>query len=373
MTELDKPTLRISAYVLAKLNFLCHHGNTEIGGFCVSSKEDPLNVVDFFLLGQESGPAKVDFDEDAICSHIEFMFTEFQVNPNRCSRIWTHTHPTFKPVPSPTDEDTFLDHNGGNGLPEPDWMIMLILSGDCEWYARLRVNSKDVSAEQIMHIEIDWEILKGMDESETWRAEYDRCVFEKTYRYSGTPYVPGRYWKGVGVNSKYQTHAQHQEDERKLKESIDAIPTEVEDILQLEGDIDSDLENQVIIQQALALVDDLNKGEKDVGDNAADDKQAISGEDSEGSDGERDEFTNAGVATAHSNGDRANGRGTESKYPGGLDHLPGDPGWELSGDTDASIRERLLGSAESQSDPISQHPAPPDDNDSTGETQDAAI
>jgi len=190
-----KPILYLSAYTWSKLRFMIEQGETEIGGFCVSSKEFPLYVSDFFLLPQECSKVFFEFNDGSISDYVMDMFTKHNIEPNRCSRIWTHTHPKFPPSPSSVDEHTFAEHCGDNGM-KPDWMIMLILAEKGNTYARIRVNGDGVEAEQEMSVEIDWENLDYIDFSESWKHEYKRCVKKKIISVN-YPKAPFGHCKGT--------------------------------------------------------------------------------------------------------------------------------------------------------------------------------
>ena len=92
------------------MHFL-HLGETEIGGFGVTSNSDPLYVEDFCTVKQKVSIVSVSFDDLAVAD-----FFEDQVDagrkPEQFGRIWLHTHPGNSPTPSLVDEDTFLsDHH----------------------------------------------------------------------------------------------------------------------------------------------------------------------------------------------------------------------------------------------------------------------
>ena len=49
-----------------KLQFFCHAGNTEIGGFGISAEDDPLHVEEFVTVRQQVTPVTVRFADDAV-------------------------------------------------------------------------------------------------------------------------------------------------------------------------------------------------------------------------------------------------------------------------------------------------------------------
>ena len=100
------PSLRFTPYAWAKLQWFCHRGETEIGGFGVTAADDPLLVEDFVTVKQMVSCVSVSFDDEAVAD-----FFEAQVDagrrPEQFARAWCHTHPGESPTPSGTDEETF--------------------------------------------------------------------------------------------------------------------------------------------------------------------------------------------------------------------------------------------------------------------------
>jgi len=117
--------------------------DVEIGGFGISSKEDPLLVVDFILAPQTCGVCSTRFDPDGL-SDMHFKMSELGYDPSEWYRIWIHTHPEMPAEPSCTDEwnlaDVYGDHN---------WAVMAIVSKTGDHYARLVHNEGPPSAVRI--------------------------------------------------------------------------------------------------------------------------------------------------------------------------------------------------------------------------------
>jgi hypothetical protein len=61
-----KPVLRFSPTAWAKLQWFCHHGETEIGGFGITSGGDLLLVEDFLTVRQEVTVVSVSFEDAAV-------------------------------------------------------------------------------------------------------------------------------------------------------------------------------------------------------------------------------------------------------------------------------------------------------------------
>ncbi|MCA9147607.1 MAG: hypothetical protein KDB05_32775, partial [Planctomycetales bacterium] len=102
-----RPTIRFTPYSWAKLQYLRDAGDTEIGGFGITSADDLLLVQDICLVRQRCTAMTVEFDDDSIAD----LFDE-QVDagrkPEQFGRIWIHTHPGDCAEPSFRDEETFL-------------------------------------------------------------------------------------------------------------------------------------------------------------------------------------------------------------------------------------------------------------------------
>ena len=128
----SRPILRFSVSAWARLMVLCHAGPTEIGGFGISSPDDPLRVREIATVRQSVSAASVRFDDVAVADYFEDQAAAGRT-PSQFARIWVHTHPGDCPHPSGTDELTFHTAFGGC-----DWAVMFILARGGRVYARLR-------------------------------------------------------------------------------------------------------------------------------------------------------------------------------------------------------------------------------------------
>jgi len=133
-----------------KLQFFCHAGCTEVGGFGISSEHDPLYVRDFLTVKQVTTEVSVEFDDAAVADHFDAA-ADAGITPARCGRIWCHTHPGDSPQPSTVDEETF-----GRVFGSCDWSVMFILSRACRTYARLGFSAGPGGAVE-MEVKVDWE------------------------------------------------------------------------------------------------------------------------------------------------------------------------------------------------------------------------
>jgi hypothetical protein len=130
-----------------KLQYLCHVGETEVGGFGLTPPGYPLYVEDVALVRQACTAVSVAFDDTAVAD-----FFDDQVDagrrPEQFARIWVHTHPGDCPHPSGTDEETFARVFGGC-----DWAVMFILARGGATYCRLRTNLFRAPATHSLHVE----------------------------------------------------------------------------------------------------------------------------------------------------------------------------------------------------------------------------
>jgi len=174
---------RRDAIVLAplawlKLQFLCHAGDTEVGGFGLSADDDPLYLDDVVTVAQAAGPAYVALDDAAVADHLDAC-ADAGVPPARCGRVWVHTHPGESAAPSPTDERTFARAFGGC-----DWAVMLILARGGDAYARLAFAAGPGGAVPL-GVAVDWAAWPGVTRlgrrwlgrrTAAWAAELGRNV-----------------------------------------------------------------------------------------------------------------------------------------------------------------------------------------------------
>lgn len=166
--------LMFSPLAWLKLQYFCHAGDTEIGGFGIAAEDDPLHVVDFQTVRQQVTSVTVRFADDAVADFFDKM-TDGGLPPARYARLWCHTHPGTSADPSGTDEETFARVFGGC-----DWSVMFILARGGETYARLAF-SAGPRGELLLPVSVDWsdwpdtvfdlpELVPG------WREEFERNI-----------------------------------------------------------------------------------------------------------------------------------------------------------------------------------------------------
>ncbi len=160
-----KPVLRLSPTAWAKLLYFRDHGESEIGGFGITSQDDLLRIEEFATVKQEATMASVSFDDEAVAD-----FFETQVDagrkPQQFARIWLHTHPGDSPQPSSVDEETFRRVFG-----KCDWAVMFVLARNGKTYARLRFNVGP-GGEVVIPVEVDYACPFGSSDREAWKSEY---------------------------------------------------------------------------------------------------------------------------------------------------------------------------------------------------------
>ncbi len=140
-------------------------GNTEVGGFCISSEEDLLLIEDVVLIPQECSTMTVEFTDDGIADFVDEKCDE-GLQPEQFFRVWWHTHPGMSPDPSGVDEDTFTRVFG-----ECNWSIMFILASDDRCYARIQLKTP-VAGSFVIPVRVMTESVIRPE----WEEEYDENV-----------------------------------------------------------------------------------------------------------------------------------------------------------------------------------------------------
>jgi len=176
----DDPVLRFTPTAWAKLQFFCHAGDTEIGGFGITTPEDPLLIIDFVTVLQRVSSVTVAFDDEAVANFFEDQVDQGR-KPEQFARHWLHTHPGNSPSPSMTDVATFHRVFGSC-----DWAVMFIAARGGKTYARLRFNVGP-GGEVIIPVEVDYDGPFGASDHEAWAQEYIAHVQPEVFEIPGTP------------------------------------------------------------------------------------------------------------------------------------------------------------------------------------------
>lgn len=160
-----QPSLRFSPYAWAKLCYLRDRGDTEIGGFGLSSATDPLFITDLLVVRQSCSWVTVRFEDEAVADLVDRMVDQ-GIGPKRCTRIWIHTHPGHCPLPSATDEATFARVFG-----QSDWAVMAILARNGATYARLSFYVGPQGSVRLP-VQVDYRAPFAGADWEAWEREY---------------------------------------------------------------------------------------------------------------------------------------------------------------------------------------------------------
>jgi hypothetical protein len=157
-----------------KLQFFCHVGQTEVGGFGISSQRNPLYIDDFVTVPQHASLFSVRFLDDAVADFFD-RCVDGGLAPQQFGRIWCHTHPGASVTPSSVDEETFAGCFG-----HCDWSLMFILGRTSRTYARLAFGAGPGGRIRLP-VGVDWASWPGylVAESasmspliEAWHQEY---------------------------------------------------------------------------------------------------------------------------------------------------------------------------------------------------------
>ncbi len=158
-------TLRFTPSAWAKLEFFRDKGESEIGGFGITSPEDRLLVLEFQTVKQKASGISVAFDDEAVADFFDSQ-ADLGRKPDSYGRIWCHTHPGNSASPSSVDEATFSRVFGGC-----EWALMFILARGGSRYARLRFNVGPGGELQIP-VSVDFRAPFQGSQQEAWEEEY---------------------------------------------------------------------------------------------------------------------------------------------------------------------------------------------------------
>jgi hypothetical protein len=169
MSKTIAKPLRLTPYAWAKLLYLRDLGNTEVGGFGVSSASDLLLVEDICLIQQLCSEVTVRFEDQAVADYFDQQ-VDAGLPPERFGRIWVHTHPGTSPQPSNTDEESFARCFGNS-----NWAVMFILARGGQTFARLRLNAGP-GGDLVLPVEVDFTQAFPAAAKAAWEHEYHQAV-----------------------------------------------------------------------------------------------------------------------------------------------------------------------------------------------------
>jgi hypothetical protein len=209
------PVLRFTPTAWAKLQFFCHAGETEIGGFGITPSWDLLLVEEFVTIRQQTSVVTVAFDDDAVADFFDDQVMEGR-RPEQFARIWLHTHPGDSATPSCTDEETFARVFGPS-----DWAVMFILAKGGQTYARLHFNTGP-GGHLLIPVMVDYsQPFEGSDHP-GWEDEYDAHI-QPLMATKGSP----RADMGLDFGDRWLEEMERHEQQRsmELAEEMEAFGT----------------------------------------------------------------------------------------------------------------------------------------------------
>jgi hypothetical protein len=164
-----RPKLRFSPTAWAKLLFLRDFGDTEVGGFGISTTDDLLLIQEFVLVPQVCSAVTVSFADEAVA---EFFDQQIDLGrrPEEFARIWIHTHPGDCARPSSVDDETFSRVFGRS-----DWAVMAIVACGGETYARLQFRAGPGGSLRLP-MEVNYAVPFIGSAHEAWTDEYLAAV-----------------------------------------------------------------------------------------------------------------------------------------------------------------------------------------------------
>jgi proteasome lid subunit RPN8/RPN11 len=179
--------LLFSRLVWEKFVWMRDYGNVEVGGFAVTSPDDPLYILDFELVKQTVTSGSIDFDDNSMIDRMTRRGIDNGEDPETYQRIWIHTHPGQSADPSTVDYETF-----NKCYKAEPWAVMLILAKGGEVTASLRYNGAKfgvVTTQLGVHVE-PWPDTPVLLPIPAWIEEYNANVRRRpiTTQYTVTSY-----------------------------------------------------------------------------------------------------------------------------------------------------------------------------------------
>jgi len=212
--------LRFSPKAWAKFQWFRDRGDTEISGFGISKKEEPLYVMDFLTVLQKATSASIELDDVALNNFLKEMVETKGYHPSEVLRIWLHTHPGTSASPSGTDMDTFRNVFGG-----ADWALMVILAKGGECKAKVRFNvgpACEIELKTSVDLNPPFDGI-NQEDYEAWEKEYDENIRVRSYSYAGGSQYSysGGYGSGYEVRSEVQGFREAAASACKLSEQLE--------------------------------------------------------------------------------------------------------------------------------------------------------
>ncbi|HEV3146954.1 MAG TPA: hypothetical protein VGZ47_23905 [Gemmataceae bacterium] len=177
------PVLTFAPLAWLKLQYFCHFGDTEVGGFAISAPKNLLYIQDFRTVRQHTTSVSVRFEDAAVADFFDEC-VDRGLKVSQFARIWLHTHPGASAMPSGTDEETFSRVFGGC-----DWSLMFILSRTGQTYARLAFPAGP-GGQMLLPVQVDWpawpKTMTASDQPlaanvEQWRNEFTTNILAEPW------------------------------------------------------------------------------------------------------------------------------------------------------------------------------------------------
>lgn len=169
-----EPMLRFSPYAWAKLVFMRDCSDNEVGAFGITRPDDLLFVEDIVIVRQTVSIVTVTFEDTAVGDFFEQQ-VDLGRKPEQFARIWVHSHPGNSPMPSMTDEETFLRVFGSC-----DWSVMCIIAQGGNSFARLRFGVGP-GGDMKIPVSVDYSHEFAGSDFKTWQKEYKQHVKEQLF------------------------------------------------------------------------------------------------------------------------------------------------------------------------------------------------
>ena len=169
-----KPVLQFTPYSWAKLLFMRDKTDNEVGAFGIADQNDLLLIHDIAIVGQQVGPASMEFEDEAIADFYDAQ-TKAGRKPAEYARIWIHTHPGGMTTPSSIDFNNLNRVFGGS-----DWAVMFILAQSGATSCELRFNVGPKASLEIP-VRVNYKVPFPASDINAWEHEYTENVIRKTY------------------------------------------------------------------------------------------------------------------------------------------------------------------------------------------------
>ena len=167
-------TLTIPTHVLLKLQAWRDMGPTEVTGFFITDKDNPLQVIDALLIESTCSSVTIDIKPEAE-TKMYMDQTAQGIYPDQLM-IWWHTHPGASARPSATDIETFEEYS-----EDRTSNIMYILSKTNEDFARICVRDPKTGLSITKDLEVEYvtDSWINFPDYEDLKIEYHKKVMWK--------------------------------------------------------------------------------------------------------------------------------------------------------------------------------------------------